>query len=86
MLNISMLKEELFESQERINIYHDITKEIYAISKMYKRKSKKSRNSAIQAPTLKARKKKEIIVVSQNNQTDYLSESSSAFEEADSNS
>jgi hypothetical protein len=34
---------------------------------MYKRKSKKSRNSAIQAPTLKGKKKKDIIVVSQTN-------------------
>jgi hypothetical protein len=56
MLGLSLLKEEEFDSAERIAIYREVVREIYAVSKLYKRKSKKSRNSSIQAPNLKGRK------------------------------
>jgi len=58
-----MLTDEVFDSQSRLGIYRDVVREIYDVSKMYKRKSKKSRNSAIQAPSLKIKRKKEVIVV-----------------------
>ena len=63
MLHLSMLTDEVFDSQSRLGIYRDVVREIYDVSKMYKRKSKKSRNSAIQAPSLKIKRKKEVIVV-----------------------
>jgi hypothetical protein len=63
MLHLSMLTDEVFDSQSRLRIYRDVVREIYDVSKMYKRKSKKSRNSAIQAPSLKIKRKKEVIAV-----------------------
>lgn len=68
MLNLSMLKEEEFDSSERVAIYRDVVKEVYSVSKLYKRKSKKSRNSAIQAPNLKLKRKKDVIVVAHSEQ------------------
>ena len=79
MLGLSLLKEEQFDSQERIAIYREVVREIYAASKLYKRKSKKSRNSSIQAPNLKGKRSKQVIVVAAVEQG-YESESSSAFE------
>ncbi len=73
MLNLSMLKEEQFDSQDRVNIYREVIKEIYSVSKLYKRKSKKSRNSSIQAPNIKMKRKKDIIVVSNNIEEGYES-------------
>ena len=58
-----MLTDEVFDSQSRLGIYRDVVREIYDVSKMYKRKSKKSRNSVIQAPSLKIKRKKEVIAV-----------------------
>lgn len=55
------------------------------MSKLYKRKSKKSRNSSIQAPTIKMKRKKEVIVVNQSEQG-YVSDRSSAFEEGEESS
>ena len=73
MLHLSMLTDEVFDSQSRLGIYRDVVREIYDVSKMYKRKSKKSRNSAIQAPSLKIKRKKEVIAV----QDGYMSDNSS---------
>ncbi len=73
MLNLSMLKEEQFDSQDRVNIYREVIKEIYSVSKLYKRKSKKSRNSSIQAPNIKMKRKKDTIVVSNNIEEGYES-------------
>lgn len=66
MLNLSMLNEEQFDSEERITIYHEVVREIYAVGKLYKRKSKKSRNSSIQAPNIKIKRKKDVIVLNTN--------------------
>ena len=78
MLNISMLKEDQFDCESRIEVYREVIRDVYAVSKLYKRKSKKSRNNAIQAPTNKMKKKKEVIVL--NRQMDgYASDSSSVF-------
>lgn len=77
-----MLKEEQFESDERIDIYREVIREIYAVSKLYKRKSKKTRNHSIQAPNNKMRKKKEVILL-QNQLDGYQSDSSSAFEDGE---
>jgi hypothetical protein len=63
MLTVSMLKEEEFDSEERIAIYRDIIKSIYSSSKLYKRKSKKSRNSSIQAPNARLKKKRESNII-----------------------
>lgn len=65
-----MLKEEQFDSQERVAIYREVVREIYSVSKLYKRKSKKSRNSAIQAPNLKIKVRKPVIVVAKNSKED----------------
>ena len=78
MLNISMLQEEQFDSEERVHIYREVIKQIYSVSKLYKRKSKKSRNNSIQAPIMKSKKKKDVIVVS-NLKQGYVSDSSSAI-------
>lgn len=51
-----MFKEEEFESEERLKIYSDIIRDVIAASKLYKRKSKKTRNSSIQAPNAKKKK------------------------------
>jgi len=51
-----MLKEEEFDSTERLAIYADLVRDIYRVSKLYKRKSKKIRNSSIQAPNTKKKK------------------------------
>lgn len=66
-------------------IYREVVKEIYAVSKLYKRKSKKSRNNSIQAPNIKIKRKKEVIVVS-NSMEGYVSDSSSAFEDGEEDS
>lgn len=58
MLNVSMLHEEEFDSEERLQIYSDIVRDISVASKLYKRKSKKTRNSAIQAPNTRRKKKR----------------------------
>lgn len=72
-----MLKEESYDSSERIDIYREVIREIYSVSKLYKRKSKKSRNHSIQAPNNKTKKKRS----PRPRQADgYLSDSSSAFE------
>lgn len=72
-----MLKEESFDSQERIEIYREVIREIYAVSKLYKRKSKKSRNHSIQAPNnVKTKKKKD----RKRHVDGYQSDSSSAFD------
>lgn len=47
MLKVSMLREEEYDSDERIKIYSGIVRDINIASKLYKRKSKKIRNSAI---------------------------------------
>lgn len=62
-----------------------MVREIYAVSKLYKRKSKKSRNSSIQAPNIKLKRKKEVIVLNANPNIEqgYQSESSSAFEDGE---
>lgn len=63
-----------------------MVREIYAVSKLYKRKSKKSRNSSIQAPNIKIKRKKDVIVLNTNTnniEQGYQSESSSAFEDQD---
>lgn len=57
-----------------------MVREIYSVSKLYKRKSKKSRNSSIQAPNLKGKRSKQVIVVAEPTQQGYQSDSSSAFE------
>ena len=82
MLHISMLKEEDYDSEERVKIYSDIVKDIYAVSKLYRRKSKKIRNSAIQAPNAKRKKqRKSNIIVKNVEEQGYASDSSSVFEE-----
>lgn len=82
MLHLSMLKEEQFDSEERIDIYREVIREIYAVSKLYKRKSKKTRNHSIQAPNNKTKRKKEVILL-QNQLDGYQSDSSSAFEDGE---
>lgn len=58
-----------------------------AVSKLYKRKSKKTRNSAIQAPNARKKKIREATILvrqrsgNQEDQDGYASEESSAFEE-----
>ena len=78
-----MLKEEEFDSTARIEIYREVIREVYTVSKLYKRKSKKSRNSSIQAPNNKTKPKKKVIVLPNKEITGYLSDSSSAFEEGE---
>lgn len=64
-------------------------RDVVAVSKLYKRKSKKTRNSAIQAPNARRKKIREahILVKNQEDQDDdeeadgYASDPSSAFEE-----
>ncbi len=74
-----MLQEEEFDSEERIKIYSELVKDIYAVSKMYKRKSKKNRNSAIMAPNTKRKRMREKKNVLKNKDDGYMSDSSSAF-------
>ena len=74
-----MLKEDQFDSQSRVGIYRQVIRQIYAVSKLYKRKSKKSRNNSIQAPTNRIKKKKEVIVLN-NPMGGYSSDNSSVFE------
>ena len=82
MLNLSMLQEEQFDSEDRLLIYRELVREIYSVSRLYKRKSKKSRNSAIQAPSQKLKRKKDVVVVANIDQG-YDSESSSAFDDGE---
>jgi hypothetical protein len=51
------------------------------VSKLYKRKSKKTRNSAIQAPNTKRKKMKEAHDRVSKRDEGYASDSSSVFEE-----
>lgn len=82
MLTVSMLKEEEFDSEERLKIYTDIVRDAIAASKLYKRKSKKTRNSAIQAPNARKKKIREShILVKNPEEQGYESDPSSAFEE-----
>jgi hypothetical protein len=66
MLTVSMLKEEEFDSEERLKIYADIVRDVVAASKLYKRKSKKTRNSAIQAPNSRKKKIREATILVRN--------------------
>ncbi len=68
MLMVSMLKEEEFDSEERLKIYTDIVRDVVAVSKLYKRKSKKTRNSAIQAPNARKKKIREATILVRNRQ------------------
>ena len=52
-----MYQENDEETPQMIQKYKELIKQIYSVSKMYKRKSKKVRNSLIQAPTAKKAKK-----------------------------
>lgn len=86
MLTVSMLKEEEFDSEERLKIYTDIIRDAIAASKLYKRKSKKTRNSAIQAPNARKKKIREAHILVKNPEEEgyeqgYESDPSSAFEE-----
>lgn len=80
MLTVSMLKEEEFDSDERLKIYTDIVRDVVAVSKLYKRKSKKTRNSAIQAPNARKKKIREATILvrqdmgEEENQDGYASE------------
>ena len=65
-----------------MEIYREVTREIYAVSKLYKRKSKKSRNNSIQAPVNKPKRKKEVIIIS-NSMAGYDSDRSSVFEDGE---
>lgn len=84
MLNLSMLQEEQFDSKERIEIYREVIREIYIVSKLYKRKNKKTRNHSIQAPNNKNRKKKDGVKSKKNSLDGYISDSSSVFEDGES--
>ncbi len=44
---------------QKLNDYRDLIGEVYRVSKLYKRKSKKVRNSSIQAPIYQHNKKKD---------------------------
>ena len=54
-----MLREEEYDSAQRLAIYADLVRDIYKVSKFYERKSKKVRNSSIQAPNTKEKKIRE---------------------------
>ena len=54
-----MLREEEYDSAQRLAIYADLVRDIYKVSKFYERKSKKVRNSSIQAPNTKKKKIRE---------------------------
>jgi hypothetical protein len=57
-------------------------RDVTAASKLYKRKSKKTRNSAIQAPNARRKKNREAnIIVKNPSDQGYDSDPSSAFEE-----
>lgn len=84
MLHVSMLNEEGFDSEDQIKIYSDLVKDIYRVSKLYKRKSKKVRNSTIQAPNTRRKRIREARVVVNKNEKEeegYDSDSSSVFAE-----
>lgn len=68
MLHVSMLREEEFDSEERLKIYADLVRDIYKVSKLYKRKSKKIRNSAIQAPNTRRKKMREAHIIVKNSE------------------
>lgn len=63
-----MLREEEFDSEERLKIYAELVKDIYKVSKLYKRKSKKIRNSAIQAPNTRRKKMREANIIVKNSE------------------
>lgn len=63
-----MLREEEFDSEERLKIYADLVRDIYKVSKLYKRKSKKIRNSAIQAPNTRRKKMREAHIIVKNSE------------------
>lgn len=50
-------EEEIKYTASHIDEYKELIKDIYRVSKLYKRKSKKVRNSLIQAPVNSSRKK-----------------------------
>ena len=79
MLHVSMLKEEEFDSVERIAIYTDLVRDIYRVSRLYKRKSKKIRNSSIQAPNAKRKRMRESKSKKEQHEEGYDSDSSSVF-------
>jgi hypothetical protein len=82
MLTVAMLKEEEFDSDECIKIYTDIVRDVVAVSKLYKRKSKKTRNSVIQAPNARKKKIREAnIIVKNPSEEGYASDGSSVFSE-----
>lgn len=60
MLEVAIDEDEDEESEENgmedVEELRDIIREIYAASREYKRKSKKSRNLSIQAPNVKKSK------------------------------
>jgi hypothetical protein len=70
-----------------LKIYTDIVRDVVAASKLYKRKSKKTRNSAIQAPNARRKKIREAHILIKNPEEEegeeggYASDPSSAFEE-----
>lgn len=65
MLEFAMFKDtkegqnddDIKFTPENLEQYKDLIKEIYRVSKLYKRKSKKVRNSLIQAPVNHGKKK-----------------------------
>ena len=82
MLLVSMLHEEDFDDEERVRIYSDVIRDVVKASKLYKRKTKKTRNSAIQAPNARRKKVREAnIIVKSPSEAGYDSDSSSAFED-----
>jgi hypothetical protein len=50
-------EEEMKLTESTIEEYKELIREIYRVSKLYKRKSKKVRNSLIQAPVNHTKKK-----------------------------
>ena len=60
------MHEEEFDSKERVQIYCDVVRDVVAVSKLYKRKSKKSRNSGIQAPNARRKKIRDAHILIEN--------------------
>jgi len=66
MLTVSMLREEEFDTEERLQIYSGIVRDVSTTSRLYKRKSKKTRNSAIQAPNARRKRNRESNIIVKN--------------------
>lgn len=65
-----------------MKIYADLVRDIYSVSKLYKRKSKKVRNSAIQAPNTRRKRMREAHAMpSDSGEPGYDSDASSVFQE-----